>query len=227
VYAEKRRLQTGVEMVASVDMVKVVMGGIISSTDTWSTGYSFKVSGGVPSAADLNGLCNAAGVQWVTDFWTKTTTGYRNHTSTAVTWNSVKAYYYPAGSVVATVTGSKPPTPDSGTAGVGLPPQCALVASLLTGLAGRHNRGRSYLPMPVGVLSNGRLTGTTMTDVANNLAIWLGHMNTTTVGALSFNACVGTGSCPSLTQVRVDDIVDTQRRRRDKQVPSTVITASI
>lgn len=208
-------------MVASLDTVKIVMGGFVGTTDRWSTSNSFRISGGTPSAADMNGLANAAGVNWATLFWDLATHGFKAYTFSTTSWDECKTYYYPAGSGVATVSGNKTITPDFGTnGGAPVPPQIAIVVSLLTGAAGRKNRGRNYLPGAGTAVTPGRINSTVVDDVASTYASYLTAMNSTTVGALSFDACIGTGLCPIITQTSVDNVFDTQRRRRDKQVSS-------
>lgn len=215
-------------MAASVALCKVVMGGFVGAADRWTTSNSFKVSGGTPSAADMNGLANAAAVNWATLFWDLATHGFKVYAYSSTSWDLCKTYYYPAGSAVATVVGSKSITPDFGSGAATFnPPQVAIVVSLNTGLAGRHNRGRNYLPAGGNNVSPGRINSTCVDDVANTYSSYLTAMNSTTVGALSFNACIGTASCPSITAVSVDNVFDTQRRRRDKQVSSHTTTHTV
>lgn len=215
-------------MVASNPIVKIVMGGFVGSTDRWTTSNSFQVTGGVPVAADMNGLANAAATNWATDFWDLATHGFKVYCNNTCSWDLCKTYYYPGGSASATVVGSKTITPDFGSnASLFHPPQVAIVVSLQTGFAGRNNRGRNYLPAGGNNISPGRINATTVTDIATTYASYLTSMNSTTVGALSFNACIGTGSTPHITAVSVDNVFDTQRRRRDKQVSSQTVSHTV
>jgi hypothetical protein len=112
-------------------------------------------------------------------------------------------------------------TPAPGTNGASfIPPQAAMVVSLETGLAGRKNRGRVYTPGQPQLIANGQLLGANVDHLATNVRLFLHDCNSATVGPLSFNACIGTGDAPVITQVKVDSVVDTQRRRRDKAVAS-------
>lgn len=194
------------------------MGGKIGSTDTWSCGFAFQVSGGVPSNADMNGIASGFSTLFATDFWDHAN-GLKTYVNLTTDWSKCNTYYYPAGSTVATVSGTVTLTADPGTNGTQqIPPQCAMVATLKTGLTGRQNTGRVYLPSPASLSTNGQILGTYTDYLATQLAQWLTDCNSATVGPLSFNACVGTGNTPHITTVVIDTVVDTQRRRRDKQI---------
>lgn len=212
---------------ATKDLVKVVMGGTIAGNDSWSTSTSLIVTGGTPSAADMNGIANGAATLFATSFWDVASSGWKSAVAASTIWSTCKTYYYPAGSDTATVSGSKALTPDPGTNVTGIPPQCSLVISLLTGFPGRQMRGRNYLPAACNITATGRQTSTWVTNASQHWAAYLDGLNSMTVGSLSFNACIGTHNCPVITQVRVDDIIDTQRRRRDKQVATSIVTTSL
>lgn len=99
-----------------------------------------------------------------------------------------------------------------------LPSECAVCVSLRTQSASRAGRGRFFLPAPGAGRINtaGRLTSTVTDDIAD--------------AAVSFLAPVATGSLvpvvasqtaaghQPLTGVRVGDVLDVQRRRRDALV---------
>jgi hypothetical protein len=98
-----------------------------------------------------------------------------------------------------------------------LPPQCSCVVSLNTVVATRAGRGRFYLPpFATGALTAGRLAAGTVTGVV------------TAVEAM-FTSLVASGETPVLYGVTtflalgitggsVGDVVDTQRRRRNRLV---------
>lgn len=106
-------------------------------------------------------------------------------------------------------------------AGEPLPAQCALVVSLRTALATRSGRGRFYLPaMNVAVMTGGHVAAASITA--------------TVAGAKAlFDQLLGAGLQPVLlnsktkattviTSFDIGNIVDTQRRRRDKLVETRV-----
>lgn len=203
------------------------MGGTLNGTDTWSTATAAVVSGGTPSPADMNGIANAASVLFATEFWTSPSNGWKHEVSTTTAWSTCKTYFYPAGSTVSTVSGVKALTADFGTLVTGIPPQCALVFSLLTGFPGRKMRGRNYLPSTNRITSAGHAITTAVTNASTLWANYLSAINDMTTGPLSFNVCVGTGDCPAITSVKVDDVIDTQRRRRDKQTSGFTVTTPL
>lgn len=215
-------------MVATAPRVDLIMGGTIGAVDTWTTKISYAVSGGVPSQADMNGIAAGFSTLWATDFWDPAVQGMKPNVNSTCSWNLAKSYYYPAGSSVATVSGLQTITNDPGTAGAApIPPQCAVVVSLHTAFSGRKNRGRCYLPAYNALAGNGAITAAQALRYATQFRLFLHDTNSATVGALSFNACVGTGSLPTVTSVVVDTVVDTQRRRRDKQVSTGTAVVAV
>lgn len=109
-------------------------------------------------------------------------------------------------------------TPYAGTGfGASMPPQNALVVTLYSALAGRSDRGRFYLPGPAfsSIDVNGRFLVADALQVATSMVA-------------AFNAARPTGwtdiivysrknrSHVTATVVSVGNIIDTQRRRRDK-----------
>lgn len=207
--------------------VKVVFGGKMQTYDTWSIGLAFKVAGGTPSEADMNGIANGFSVLWATDVW-DASGGLKSLVNTTTDWSKCQTYYYPAGSNVATVVGTKVITPDPGTfVTTQIPPQLAMVVTLKTGFSGRRFTGRVYLPGGGGISTNGQIGGGTVSGLATKMAQFLSDCNDATVGALSFNACIGTGNTPLITEVVMDSVFDTQRRRRDKQVANSKSVAPL
>lgn len=110
-----------------------------------------------------------------------------------------------------------------------LPLQCATVASFRTGRIGRRGRGRIYLPAqsPNAMDTHGRLTGSYCNDVVSNTVTFLQDMSMHGAGlsTVEIRPCV-TGSpytdYGTITEVLVGDVVDTQRRRRDRLVEAYV-----
>lgn len=106
-----------------------------------------------------------------------------------------------------------------------MPLQNSVVASWDTPVVGRRGRGRIYLPPVVsGVMgSHGRLDPTWVGDAATNVKALLEGLSYTAieVGAANVRPIV-TGSpwtsYGMITELRVGDLVDTQRRRRRQLV---------
>lgn len=98
-----------------------------------------------------------------------------------------------------------------------LPFQCATVISLLTASATRHGRGRFYLPpLSATFLLNGKLNSTAMTTLDTAWTAFFDSLNTDGVSPVVRNR-TGHISTP-VTGARVGDVIDTQRRRRNKLV---------
>ncbi|WP_299315555.1 hypothetical protein [uncultured Halomonas sp.] len=100
-----------------------------------------------------------------------------------------------------------------------LPFQCAPVVSLRTALANRSGRGRFYAPSPaVSAQDGGRLVAAAQTNLADSA---LGLMNGLTGAGLTpvivNRATLGT---TPITSLDVGDVIDTQRRRRNKLIES-------
>ena len=109
--------------------------------------------------------------------------------------------------------------------GSSLPPQCSIVATLRTDLAGKSDTGRFYLPGPVATntTSAGRMDTTTTGAVAARLVAAFEAGNGASLGN---EVIVYSRTHRSITTVRsidVGDVIDTQRRRRDKLVENRVV----
>lgn len=126
-------------------------------------------------------------------------------------------------------------TPVEGGSGqIGYPPQVSLVATLLAdngrGLAGK---GRMYLPgIAAGLDTTGHIGGTQHQNIANRLAAFFGEVEASFDGGQVINASHGrapfTGSTATnrfVTHVRVGNVYDTQRRRRNSLVESYATAA--
>lgn len=201
--------------------VKIVHGGLIfNSNQTWSVGFALRTTASSLSQADCNGLATAANVLWLADVWT-TGTGIKVVVDTGATMTNTKVYWYPAGAHSAATSGFATNTSSSGTSTLKTVPQVACVVTLQTGNAGRGNRGRVYIPMVASQgLSSGRLSTTDTDLIANAVRTYIVGQNGLTQGSNTFTSIVAGGVGADITQVKVDNILDTQRRRRDKYTAS-------
>lgn len=105
--------------------------------------------------------------------------------------------------------------PGTASAGVELPPQCALAISLNTDTRGAGGRGRFYLPAPnVGTIVQGRIADVVRQERSTQAAAFLGALNA--IGTFA-NVIVASskGVNSPVTSVRVGDVVDTIRTRRN------------
>ena len=102
-------------------------------------------------------------------------------------------------------------------AGEMLPFQCATVISLLTASATRHGRGRFYLPpLAVSTLDTGRTSAAAIAVLDTAWTAFFDSLNTDGVTPVVRNR---TGHVSTtVTSARVGNVIDTQRRRRNKLV---------
>jgi len=102
-----------------------------------------------------------------------------------------------------------------------LPFQCATSVTWSTALATRAGQGRIYLPpLAVSVIDNGRLSSSAVTTIVTSVnAMWAaldtGGLALSLYGAISHTVTAVTGG-------NVGDVIDTQRRRRNKLIETRV-----
>jgi len=109
-------------------------------------------------------------------------------------------------------------------AGEMLPFQCATVVSLLTASATRHGRGRFYLPpLAALVLDGGRISAASLAVLDTAWTAFFDSLNTDGVTPVVRNR---TGHISTtVTSARIGDVIDTQRRRRNKLTETQVVVA--
>lgn len=124
-------------------------------------------------------------------------------------------------------------SPSSSTTGSALPivpNQVAVVVSLRTATPGPKGRGRFYLPcLQANVGTDGRLVASQRGTIAGVVQTLLKGLATDYVAATGFSdgalvvaSGVGSGLNSPVQTMRVGDVFDTQRRRRDALVESYV-----
>lgn len=198
---------------------RISLFGNIGTAQSWSTGWSFAQQG-VPTSTDLHDyLANQVNAA-VDAAWTGNagTVGIGDICSPDTTLVGIRAYYYPAGQKTAAAQGEfEYPVPRVGAGPASLPTQTALVASTLSGLPGRSNRGRMYLPCTGATLNGHQLAPADVNQLATNVATMLSSFNAmvNTPGAARAAIASKNGLVP-ITQIRIDSETDVQRRRADK-----------
>lgn len=207
------------------DHVDLVLGGTLRTTDSWSVSFVFNkldLSAWSVLPGDLDVFCGHADTEVHSHFGT--TSAHGIGLSASGSYASSRAYYRQANNPHA-VYSSETKSSLVGSNTASSPNQVAIVHSLLTARAGRSNRGRCYWPW---LASTGSLTSTNVTNLATEMAAFITAMNThaTTDFGVAIAASVGRGGT-SITKVRVDDVCDTQRRRRDKQFAVNIATATV
>jgi len=107
-------------------------------------------------------------------------------------------------------------------AGEMLPFQCATVVSLLTASATRHGRGRFYLPpLAALVLDGGRISAASLAVLDTAWTAFFSSLNGDNITPVVRNR---TGHVSTtVTSARIGDVIDTQRRRRNKLTETQVV----
>jgi hypothetical protein len=123
--------------------------------------------------------------------------------------------------VILDFTGTKP----SGGGSQGLPPQDTVVASLRTPQTGRTGRGRMYLPaMDRAIMSNLVVSSTACDDIADLMHVFLESLRLSGSSSGVWCTPIVTGhpytKYAVVNNVIVDNVVDTQQRRR-RSIPAT------
>lgn len=197
------------------DHLDIVAHGALPRGEVWSCGL---VGAGVAPVtlalddAKMAASANAAVTRWGTLILSAIPFG------TGVTLAGVTVYLRKANTADAAKVAAQAYTGTQPSATITMPNQVALVASLRSSTAGRSARGRIYLP----ALANapqptGGVVGAAATAVANMIA----GLNTDLSSAWGLAMAIWAGSTGGqCTNVIVDDVPDTQRRRRNK-VPAT------
>jgi len=206
--------------------MKVVIGGTIDTTQTWSVGL-WVINGDFdqPTQAAMTDYLNAIDGP-VALWWRTGTPSCVNITAADVELVSLRAYAQvnpntPSTAVAELLYGS----PIAGTNSGVLSTRESMVASLLTGAPGRSRRGRIYIPACGAALTNHQFSATDVDDVAEATATLLEAMQAGVTGWTAGTVAVFGKNGPNpITQVRVDSKVDTQRRRSDKIGATDVAT---
>jgi hypothetical protein len=201
-----------------------IFGTSFQGTEIWSTGFHMgDPTGDSLPPTELGAAYIAA--QWKIFFQTANsaisnkwfTTGVKLATigTDGKTVGNEVAYHYEA-------------TPYSGAGSTHFPAQCALVATLTTAVPrGLASKGRMYLPgVAAAITDAGKLSNTVSGAVATNLKTFFDSVNASidatgsviTASPGSKPPLVGAGVFRPVTGVRVGDVIDTQRRRRNQLV---------
>lgn len=197
-------------------------GDCFNSTEIWSTGFFMGWEGKDADAITAQGLQDIS-VAWEVFFNASTSyisTNYRYLQAKAVmveedgkTIDGSAVYHYPATPVLGKNFSTT------------LPAQCALVATLASEVPrGLASKGRMYLPgVGAAITNDGKVPALTRDGIATGLKLFFdtialdADMPGQPVLASLGHAPLNTGGTIKLIkQIRVGDVVDTQRRRRNQ-----------
>lgn len=198
--------------------VKIVLSGNLPGGDRWSTSFWVNPLNAAMDAVELTNLISSMDTDLAAGGGFYAALASINPAE--VTLDTVTGYQYQGTSkaaVQAEIPANGLPTH---TNAVKLPNQVAAVLSLRTGLPGRARRGRMYIPvLAAAMLTGGKVDTTLVNGLSNGLATSWGTFNSSGNGKV----CVCSQSLSQLIQITdviVDNVLDTQRRRRDKVVPT-------
>jgi hypothetical protein len=173
--------------------------------------YSLWVARDITTQADADDLASDAYTAWIGGNLKALTLASQD------TMEGVSAYCYPAGGSSATFIGTAG-TSSAGTTTVRNPMQVAFVVTLETATAGRHGKGRIYLPARITTLNTSSQVSTTdrdaiLTQVAGLITSLNGSLPSSVVSVVSQT----TTSLHAVTSVSADQRLDIQRRRANRQ----------
>lgn len=205
--------------------VKVtIMGTSCEGAEEWSTGFRMGQEGdGGGNFAIGAGFVDALLPLWSTFFTSATSYIHNSWKTTAIKASII----LPDGKTdLANIVTVPYATPIAGGgSGSPYPPQISLVATLMAASpVGLGAKGRMYLPgVNAAVQSSGKLLSANVTNIANGLRTFLDAAeNAANSPGYVINASKGRPGVPftapinrRVTAVRVGDVFDTQRRRRN------------
>lgn len=214
-------------MLLPIPSIRLTWGGSLPAGDVWQCGLTVGVlaSPDNTTQATMQSVANQFQAR-VATYMTGSGAGTLLSTGGSVT--RVRAYHVPASSNAADLVAAATFTAYNGIgSGATLPNQCALVVSLRSTNPGRKGRGRFYLPALNPSVVNGRMNTPTPATVASATKTFLDGVNAdlATLSA-GYRLIAGTSTLP-ITTIVVDDIIDTQRRRRNKVIAVNTGTAAL
>lgn len=210
-------------MAIPANTTKVVLAGHLTGGEIFETGFWLTGDAPVSDAA-----ANVLAASLAASFTSDAAAALRAMIGSGEGYDEVRVYSYVSGGPSASFVGSASLTaPGTGTTYQGLNQACCVV-TLLTGLAGRRNRGRMYLPAThVDIPSGAEFNPTQVDTIANAVGAWFTDINTAGPGP---KVCVMSSAASAATpvlDVRVDNKPDIQRRRANKLAASHTKTVAL
>lgn len=195
----------------------VLSGGLASGAERWSTACNFRPDGG-GVVATPEGLTewaeSVAGLVAGTNLGAELRAGL----SAQGTLDEVRVYHYPGTNAQATAVGIAPAL-GVGLTGASRPTSVAACLSLYTGVASRRTRGRMYWPALANQINTtGRFFSGVTASLAGQMAALLEDIGTEIPAGDPARPVVVSRAgdlVTRVTQVRVGDVPDTMRSRRD------------
>lgn len=208
--------------------IKRVTGGPVSLTDDWSVGLWYHVPGGDPGQTDFDQIISDGLASFTTSFWSASTHPWSDMNAAGTKVAQSKGYLYHDGVLVRQSTATQ--TPASGTPGTPHPAYVACCVTLKTAGFTRRERGRIYLPATAAATdTNSGLFSALTSDALDHLA---GVIETFGHAGAPFTAdpvvVSQTGaSYAAMTEIKYDNLPDTQHGRNNQTAATATATSSI
>lgn len=148
---------------------------------------------------------------------------------TTVVWSQVNVSELGATPAAPILTSAQAVIADGGASSdATLPAQCSPCVSLSTATAGSRARGRMFLPPPdtTAVTTSGRLSSTFRTAMVTALDEYFAALAANAMETVVVSAVGGVYTTYPVNTIRLGDVVDTQRRRRNS-IAEVYTTATI
>lgn len=208
--------------------------GALPGGEIWQCG--FRVTGiGTVSDTVLGTLATQAADRWRAMTNTLATAGYW---SQYTTFQGVTGRALNTAGLTTQLVEKAPTTSHSGAVSSVMPNQISVVLSLIGSTAGRRSKGRIYLPLHGQIQSSaspatGRLNNPTAILTAMKTLIdgchtdWRTTLGGTISPRLTVMSRVGAGLATPVAIVKIGDVADTMRRRRDAMIETYVQQALV
>lgn len=213
-------------------VIRLIPNGHINTTQTWSTGLSMslQLTNLDLTQAQLDGVVSDVLPAFAT-WWT----AVKPFCSGLTQYDGLRAYFYPESGTKALLSAVTQIAPVVGTGTLALPSYVSCVVTLRTATPGRRGRGRNYLPTNAMQATNAhQFTLANITAVCNAHATLLTSLNALNLNGRGIqahsqvvNSSSNVGTSFPVTRVTADSLPDSQHRREDKFLPSSVISANV
>lgn len=207
---------------ASIHFRAVLEGTIGGGTDIWSMGFGVR---GLTGDADsvLQTAVDDVYSAFDTLLWEGT--GFSGSISNTTTFDRARLFEYDAaGHVSRSFVSSIQTAVPGGSSNKSLPSEVAVCVSLVTPLAGASHRGRCYFPaLTVNtVATNGLLASAVRDDLATRMQAVFNNLRHLAHPVLPTVYSIKTDDDTEITALRVGNVFDSQRRRRNSIVEAYV-----
>jgi hypothetical protein len=202
---------------------RIVMQGHLGTSEIFETGVGI-MDFAPPSSAAASTMA----ADWISNLAVPAKVQLLNLITADSGYDTCRVYSYPTGGTVAAFIGEALFTGWVGTASGINPNQVCMCMTTLTGLAGRKNRGRLYLPCNGNPITAGHVFATTeiaavVAAMATTFTTWNAGGDEGTVAVISL---AGSAANP-VTQLSIDNVPDIQRRRANKMSTAIRSTAVV